>query len=346
MELNKEIFSQIKIKPLLDTIKLEKIDDSEYFSNNKYSEYISNSRLGKLVKEGVDSFFKNEPSPYNPSFETGSLIHQQVLQPESFEVIEGVFKPTAKAGLMAEALYKSDGTFPTDDEIKSQSYIIGYYKDKLTENRLKEFRTKAEPYWRDRFLYETNNPFKEGDKKRIYTDERNFDLLTNCLKTLNENSDIQRLLHPVGIVDDPITGNEKTILLDIQMEIPGYDARTYKLKAKLDNFSIDKEEGVLTVNDLKTTSRPASIFDPTYYSYQREIAFYSWLLKLVALKFYNIEKSSTKGNFLVVSTIPEYETAVYPMTPKLFTSGWKEALYLLKVVAYLNIVKGYSFNEV
>ena len=345
MEISSELIKQIKITPLLDTIKLENIDDDTYFSS-KFSDYISNSRLGKLVKEGVEAFFKNESAPYNPSFETGTLIHQQVLQPESFEVIQGVYKPTAKAGLMADALYKSDGTTPTDDEIKAASYIIGYYKDKLTPNRLNEFRSKAEPYWRDRFLYEQSNPWKEGDKERIYTDVKNFELLHNCLHTLNANDEIQKLLHPEGLTEKPIIGNEKTILMDIKMEVPGYDARTYKLKAKLDNFSIDTEENIITVNDLKTTSRPATIFDPTYYSYQREIAFYSWLIKLVAKKYYNVDKAITKGNFLVVSTIPEYDTRVYPMTSKLFLLGWKEALYLLKTVAYLNVVKGYQFNEV
>ena len=178
MEIDKDLLSKIKITPVIESLKLEDIDDDTYFSEYK-GEYISNSRLGKLIKEGVEAFFKNEDSPYNPSFETGSLIHQQVLQPESFEVIEGIFKPTAKAGLMADALYKSDGTTPTDDEIKAQSYIIGYYKDKLTSNRIKEFRDKSEKYWRDRYLYEQANPIKEGDKKRIYTDERNFELLTN-----------------------------------------------------------------------------------------------------------------------------------------------------------------------
>lgn len=343
MNLDGDLIKQIKIKPLLNTLKLEDIDDAIYFSE-RYKNYISNSRLGVLKKDGVKAFFEGIPQVYNPSFETGSLIHQQVLQPESFEVIEGVFKPTAKAGLMADALYNSNGIIPTDDEIKAQSYIIGYYKDKLTSNRLKEFRDKAEPYWRDRFLYEQNNPIKEGDKKRIYTDERNYDLLVNCLKTLGNDKQIQDLLHPTGLVSDPIVGNEKTILLDIQMEVPGYKARIYKLKAKLDNFSIDTEENVITVNDLKTTSRPAIQFDPTFFSYQREISFYSYLLKQVAKKYYNIENPTIKGNFLVVSTIPEYNTCVYPMTSKLFLLGWREVLYLLRTVAYLNIVEGYEFQ--
>ena len=341
MTIDNDLIKQIKIKPLLETLQLENLSDSEYFSE-KFNSYISNSRLGVLKRDGAKVFFEGIPHVYNPSFVTGELIHQQVLQPEVFEVVEGVYKPTAKAGLMADALYNPDGTTPTDDDIKSMSYKIGYYKDKLTSNRLKEFRDKAEPYWRDRFIYEQKNP--KSEKTRIFTDERNYELLCNCTRTLSENVDIQKLLHPTGLLEEPIVGNERTILMDIEMEVPGYESRIYKLKAKLDNFSIDKEEGIVMVNDLKTTSRPAVDFDPTYFSYQREIAFYSWLLKLCCQKFYNMEKITSKGNFLVVSTIPEYNTLVYPMTSKLFLSGWKEALFLLKSVAYLNQVKGYDFQ--
>lgn len=341
MTVDNELLKQIKINPILDSLKLEDIDDETYFSK-RYSSYISNSRLGVLKRDGVKAFFEGIPQTYNPSFITGTLIHQQVLQPESFEVVSEVFKPTAKAGLMADALYRIDGTTPTDDEIKSMSYKIGYYKDKLTPNRLKEFRDKSEPYWRDRFLYEQKNPI--GNKERIYTDEKNYELLINCLKTLGENQDIQKLLHPSGIVEDPIVGNEKTILMDIEIKIPDYEPKIYKLKAKLDNFSIDKEEEIITVNDLKTTSRPAVQFDPLYFSYQREISFYSYLLKQVANKYYNISNPKIKGNFLVVSTIPEYNTLVYPMTPKLFKSGIEEVKYLLKCVGYFNQVKGYEFQ--
>ena len=272
MEIDNNLLKQIKITPILDSLKLEDISDTEYFSKKYSKEYISNSRLGVLKKDGVKAFFEGIPQVYNPYFETGSLVHQQVLQPEYFQVIDSVFKPTAKAGLMAEALYKNDGTTPTDDEIKSQSYIVGYYKDKLTENRIREFRQKAGPYWRDRYIFEQNNPFKEGEKQRVYTDEKNFEILNNCLRTLGENQDIQKLLHPKGLIEDPVVMNEHTILMDIKMEVPDYEPRVYKLKAKLDNFSIDKEEGIITINDLKTSSRPIDMFNPEYFSYQRELS--------------------------------------------------------------------------
>ena len=132
--------------------------------------------------------------------------------------------------------------------------------------------------------------------------------------------------------------------MDVQVEIPEYKSRIYKLKSKLDNFTIDKEENTITVNDLKTTSRLAKEFNPEFFHYQRELGMYSYLLKLCAKKYFNLEKPIIKGNFLVVSTIPDYNSLVYPMTNKLFKQGFDEFKYLLKTVAYLNIVKGYDFK--
>lgn len=341
MEIDNEIIKKIKITPLLDTLKVENISDDIYFTEYR-KDYISNSRLGVFKRDGVKAFFEGIPQTFNPSFITGELVHQQVLQPESFYVVDSVFKPTAKAGLMADALYKGDGTTPTDDEIKSQSYIIGYYKDKLTPSRIGEFRQKAEPYWRDRYMYELKNILPK-DKKVIYTDEKNFEILSSCLNALNNNTDIQNLLYPTGLLKEPVCMNERTILMDIQMEVPEYEPKVYKLKAKLDNFVIDEEEETIIVNDLKTCGKPVDMFDPLQYSYQREIAFYSWLLSFVAEKFYDLKKPKIKGNFLVVSTIPEYGTEVYPMTLKLFKSGIAEFKYLLQCVAYFNQVKGYEF---
>ena len=217
MTVDNEIIKQIKITPIMDSLKLEDIDDEIYFSQYK-KDYISNSRLGVLKRDGVKAFFEGIPQVYNTSFEFGSLVHQQVLEPDIASVVEGVYKPTAKAGLMADALYNPNGTTPTDDDIKAMSYKIGYYKDKLTPNRLKEFRDKAEPYWRDRYIFEQKNPI--SDNKRIYTDEKSFGLLNSCLESLNNNQEIQKLLHPTGLVEEPINMNEHTILMDIEMQVP------------------------------------------------------------------------------------------------------------------------------
>ncbi len=341
MQISNDDLKSIKITPLLDTLKLDKIDDATYFSN-EYKNYISNSRLGLLKSKGVQAFFDWEGSTdYNPSFAFGTALHQLVLQPELFELIDSVYKPTAKAGLVADYLYKNDGTIPSDDDIKVASIKCNYYKDKLTTNRLLDFKSRAEIYWRDRFLYEQNNPPVEGIE-RIYTDEKSVNLLKSCLDSVSKNKDIQKLLNPEGVVETPISGNEQAILLDIEAS-SDFGTKIYHLKAKLDNFSINKEENIITVNDLKTTSKLAVEFNPSYFSYQRELAIYSWLLKLCCKKYYDLENPTVKGNFLVVSIIPEYTSLVYPMTPQLFKQGWNEFLYLLKTVIYFDLTKNYDF---
>ena len=50
--------NQIQIIPLLDTLRLQKIDDVEYFSE-KYKSYISNSRLS-LINPDQD----NDPKAF------------------------------------------------------------------------------------------------------------------------------------------------------------------------------------------------------------------------------------------------------------------------------------------
>lgn len=335
--------STIKITPLLDTLKLENISDAIYFSE-RFNDYISNSRLGLLKSKGAEAFFKGLQAnqEYNSSFYFGTLLHQEVLQPGVFEIVEGVYTPTAKARLMALELY-NPGKKPTDDEIKIASYKVGYYKDKLTENRITELRNKCNKFWEDRTIYESANPYVEGDPERIYIDEKTHGLLKCCLDSVNNNEEFNKLLHPTGLIEEPYSANEQTILMNVQIEIPGYEPKIYKLKSKLDNFTIDKEEEIITVNDLKTTSKLARDFDPTFFSYQRELGMYGYLLKQCAKKFFNLENPKLKGNFLVVSTIPDYNTLVYPMTPQLFKQGFNEFRYLLQVMAYLNIVKGYEF---
>ena len=61
------------ITPLLDTLRLQKIDDEEYFSE-KYSNYISNSRLGLINPDqggSPERFFTGFKPMYSAAFDLG-----------------------------------------------------------------------------------------------------------------------------------------------------------------------------------------------------------------------------------------------------------------------------------
>ena len=99
----------------------------------------------------------------------------------------------------------------------------------------------------------------------------------------------------------------------------------------------DKVNYFNTVNDLKTTGDLINNFAKgalIKYHYYREMALYSWLLTMAAKKNYNIENPKIRSNFLVVETIPNFNTKVVPMTRELFNKGFKEFTHLLKLVAF------------
>ena len=339
--------SEIKITPLLDTLKLEDISDEVYFSE-KFSNFISNSRLKYInPEEGgcPEDFFEKRPVQRSDSLRFGSAVHTLTLEPDDFILVNDVDAPTAKAHYMAEYIYnimkQNNITVPTDDDIIKASDVIDYYKGKMNSKKIKDLRDKCNQYWEQRFAFESKYT---GTQVPVYLDPKSKEKLQSCLTAIKNNNDIQKLLKPDGLLQEPIIGNERTILLDVKVDAPNYDSFVLRLKSKLDNFSIDEENKVITVNDLKTTGRLISEFDSAIekYHYYRELAMYSWLLNMCAKKFYNVEQASIKGNFLVVETIPNYFTKVVPMNKKLYTKGFKEFTHLLKLVAYYTI-HGYEW---
>lgn len=330
--------SEIHIKPLLETLRFEDIDDEVYFSE-KYSGYVSNSRLSRINPDqdgSPEKFFNQTLGIYTDSIVFGSAIHELVLQPESFELNEFANRPTAKAGFMADEVfktYKNNGNII--EAIYKASDKIGYYKDKLTENKINKLIEQCTPYWQDRLKFEQNNT---SDKIQIYLDSKARERLKSCLNAVYKNNAIKDLLNPKGIIEDHEYGYEKAILLDVEVTFDDSSIKPFilRLKSKLDNYTIDRENNTILVNDLKTHGAILPEFDNAVdkYHYHREMAMYSWLLSMVAKKYYNMDNPTIKSNFLVVQTIPEFYTKVSPMTGKLFNLGFDEFKRLLKLVAF------------
>lgn len=334
--------SEIKITPLLDSLRLEDISDEVYFSE-KYSDYVSNSRLSLINPEQggtPEDYFEKRPKEYSDSLILGSAVHGLILQPESYVMVENVNRPTAKAGFMADYLY-NDGKIPTNEEIISASNVIDYYKGKMNDKKIAELKEKCTKYWKDRASWEENN--KEETRTPIFLDEKKRDIVYSVLKSFNNYSEFKKLLEPDYLMEKPISGNEKTILLDVQAEVPDHEPFILRLKSKLDNYIIHFEENSITVNDVKTTSKPVSYFKSAFnkYHYYRELGMYSWLLKLCADKFYKVSNPTLKAYCLVLETFPEYNALVYTLKPSDLMRGFNEFKTLLRLVAYYK-TKGYG----
>lgn len=327
--------SNAPIIPLIDTLHLSNIDDAEYFS--KYEDYISNSRLGLIDPSRGGSpkrYFNKEYDSGTRSLSLGSVIHQLFLQPESYQLVDTVDAPTAKAGLMADYLYRY-GKVPSNNEIVEASNKLDYFKGKMDEKKIKSFKDKVYNYWMQRSLWEEKNTDK---RIPIFLDPKGREIVHNCMASLNKNQDLLKCMNPDYIVTQPDTYNEQTILLDISIE-----DRIYHLKGKLDNFVIDYDTNTIIVNDLKTIYKPVEEIQDNVdrFAYGRELAIYSWLLSLVANKYYGMTNSIIKGNLLVVQTKDNFDTCIYPITKKLYIDSFHEFKYLVKLVDYFTAIEPY-----
>lgn len=343
--MNIDELNKIELIPLIDTLKLQKIDDSEYFSIS-YKEYISNSRLSLIDpnKDGSpEKFFAGFKPIYSASFDVGSYVHQLILQKELFKLVDCVDKPTAKLGALADRLYPIyKNRNVSDDDIINEAKIIDYYGGSLNQNKLQNIYEKCNLYWSNRKRFEGSY---KGDKQLIYADPKTRETVYNCVRALNSNKNIQNLLYPTGLINPVISENEQAILLDIQVNVPNRESFILKFKAKLDNYTIDSDINTITVNDIKTISKIVSEISSNInkYRYNRELAIYSWLLSLCATKYYELKNPTIKANYLVVSTIPQYYTKVVPMTRSMYKEGWNEFKFLLRLAAYY-YSNGYRFN--
>lgn len=327
--------NDIKITPIIESLKLQKISDEVYFSE-PYRNYISNSRLGLInPKQGgsPESFFNGFKSTYSQAFELGSFVHMLSLQKELYEVVNSVDRPSAKMGALADRLYKIyNGHIPTAEDICKEAAAIDYYGGNLSQKRIDEVIEKCSDYWLKRKQFERKY---KGDKTLLFYDPKLRETGLNCVNALENNKKIQDLLHPKGLIIDPISEMEQAILLDVIVEVPNCPKFILKLKAKLDNYTIDEENNTLCVNDVKTIGKIVSEMPNNIqrFHYNREFAVYGFLLKLCAEKFYGMKNPTMKGNYLVVSTIPGHYTKVIPMTKAMFIEGLNEFKYLLRLVA-------------
>ena len=340
--------ADIKLEPLIDTLRLEKIDDKVYFTSTIYKNRISNSRLGLLNPHqggSPEKFFAGFQQSFNPSFALGSAVHEQILQPHLFKLADDTGKPTAKMGGMADELYDTYCQREiTDEDIINASDKVDYYKGKMTADRIKEVREKCSTYWAVRYKQELD--LTETREIR-YLDLPMLEKARACIQSLQSNQAAMDLLHPKGLIEDPISECEQAILLDVKATMPDGSEVTLHMKAKLDNYTIDKESNIIKINDVKTHGQMLNTFDisKVKYHYHREIAFYMFLLSLIAKHKYNMDSPNKQANYLVVSTMPNFYSKVVPISFAEIRRGFDEFQKLLRYSAYLMCYKGYSFDE-
>lgn len=346
---------KITVEIIPSSIRLLKMTDEEYFSD-KYKEYISNSKLSLINPDedgSVEKYNSGFKGDYNESFDLGSAVHAITLQPDLYNIAP-VNKPTGKLGLFADKAYdllKSEIEMSMEEIINKASKQANYYSEKMTSKRIETALASCEPYWKERRDFEST--LSDMDKSQIYLSKPMQQKYESCIKGIVENRKIEETLFPKGICQDAEVFNEYAILCDLELvnEDTG-ECKIFKFKAKLDNFTIDHEQQLITLNDLKTSGKPVGFFmgnnvktfteetgekyvwyDGSFqkYHYYRQLGIYSWLMTCTMKYLFNYNYK-LKCNIIVVETIPDYKTKIYSIKNKHIKQGLNEFKNLLTLI--------------
>lgn len=321
-----------------ESIRVEKISDEEYFA---LKGYISNSKLG-LLNEAQDGseekYNQGFDNKYSESFELGGAVHSMLLQTDEFYVVGG--KPGGKLGEFANAVLSNRRKgLSIRDSIDLASKSADYYAGKLSETRLKTAIKSSLKYYLSRLKVNENIT-----QSAIYLSDAIKAKYENCMQNIPKS--FYDTLYPIGMFAPAESFNEYAIFCDFKVKTDEFET-IIKFKAKLDNFTVDKEEDVVVLNDLKTTGKPVGFFmgnnarlidddgaeyrkwiDGSFqkYHYHRQMGAYLYLLQYWMKRQGNFKY---KANMLVIETIPPFKSKIYPVTNKQIKKGLDEFKELL-----------------
>ena len=336
--------NDIILTPIENSVKRLKISDDEYFSK-KYRNYISNSRLKYINpdQEGCPSLYKDGiKQETTRSLALGSAIHECFLQSEEFSLAPDLNKPSAKLGFVCDEIIKNRKSGQTIyDAIVNACLTVDYYATNIANNhkRIRQIIEKGLCYY---LKSKTINP-----EKQIILSSRDREICVNCLNALNSNKTITNLIRPVDLFGDPVDSfNEDALFIDVKCTY-GKKSTVLRLKMKADNWTINKDNKTVVLNDLKTTSKPLGFFMQDYgsfvkFHYARQFGMYMWMLKHLCKKEFNTNNTwRYLANVIVVETSCENKAGLFRVSLNIIKEGEKEFIRLLKQVGYCEI-NGYN----
>lgn len=319
------------------SVHREKISDELYFSQT-YKKFTSNSKL-KLINPtqggSPKEYFEGGFGPKTTSLTNGSCIHCAVLTPEEFSLAPAIGRPTAKLGDVVDAVksYRKKGLSiynAITNACKDCDYYVNSIDSKITSIIQKGFSY----YWKSRNYNKNTFVLPDGDREKCLA----------SIKSLENNRLVQSILHPTDAFGDEIPAfNEEAFFADY---IVVYDGKAciIPFKLKIDNWTIDVDNKVLTLNDLKTTGKLCQYFmNPDFgslyhYHYLRQFHCYSEILKRYCTKEFGYDDNWTfKANVCVVETFGDHNSRCYKITEEMMESAKSEFENLMKMVGYYTI---------
>lgn len=355
--------NNIGIKIVDDTVKrYPQLSDEEYFAGDTFKGYVSNSSMSLInpSQGGSPSKFLVgfEAKKSKGALELGSAVHRMILEKGQYYIDE-LDKPSEKVCNVMDIYF---GLLQKGILLEEEAIIVAckeadYYAKSLTQTRIDNVLRDGKLYLEQ--LYDK----AECEGCLVLTREHK-DKLDKCLESVKLN---ERMIH---FLEGKLSNNfkrynEDVFTVEAEATLSPKDESSFEdiknkifIKIKVDNWSVDFENKVITLNDLKTTGVSVGDFGGCEYEsmstrgeiykynvsgsfekfhYYRQMAFYLRVLKSYAAKEYDATEENGwtfKVNMLVVETNAPHHSQVFNVSQKWLDLGTYEYESLLKRIAY------------
>jgi len=299
---------------------------------------ISNSSLNYIdpASGGSPRYFRkfldgNLEEKASSSFEIGTLIHEELLEPGKLDIISEA-TPGPKTQDIIQVLFKRLYSEIPAEEIPVTE--LDTYSEETWQAVI-----PADFYPKYSLQTKINRIVKDGGEYwkclctsagKLIVDPATYHIVTGCVESIKMNPIAKSLICELGFNAYDESKEEMEITFDLPYEIEDQTV-TLPIKAKLDRVLISHKHKSIALVDLKTTRAPLGKFEETVlkYNYHRQLAFYSMCLNQVYPEY-----KISEIYIVAVQTNKEYPADVFKLDDTYIYDGETQYSELLHRCAF------------
>jgi hypothetical protein len=307
---------------LEESIKLMQED----FYKKKF--YFSYSSLSKLLWN-PQAFYQiyvlgNREERDDAHLVNGKIIHALLLEPEKFNqnfVIAPTSLPTGNTKKVVDTVFRHHSELKTNGDQRTElaefegaildvMRDINYFQNlKTDQQRLdKVITSDTISYW----------GFLQTKGSKTLIDQESYDFCKNAVDLIKTDKEVCNL---IGC--DVTDFDNKEVYNELYLECQVTN-KAFGLKGIIDNIVIDHDQKVISINDIKTTSKDLKDFPETveFYNYWLQAVIYC---TIVGVKFINLYEKGYKIKFNFVVIDKSYQVYAFPVSETTL-GNWMEKL--------------------
>ena len=260
------------------------LQENSFYEKKFYFSYSSLNKLLYCPEVFYKEYVLGDKEEKLESYLTeGKVIHALLLEPEKFEeqfILSTTKLPSDNAKAVVDRVYAhnkelvANGAEDKPNLADHTNAIIDVLKDinlyqtlKTDEQRIEKMLTaETVNYWN----------FLRNSEGKTYVDFDTYERCKAIVERIKENKEICQLIN-ANSKEEWWTTVESYNEVKVDMELKKFE---FGLKGMIDNLVIDPGNGVIRINDIKTTSKTLKDFPESvkFYRYDLQAAIYNLLV--------------------------------------------------------------------